>query len=226
MSSFTSSPPTLYGMHISAGCRLALWAASVSSVPVSWQEINLMKGEHKTPEFIRMTQGRHCIPALSHTLKDGAALEMTESRAIARYLCRIGNGSVATAFPDAPHLTAQLEELMDYDATCLYKRIGAAAYHRMGFSDTPPAEKDFDALRKSLEYIEARLSDSGFLVGSSLSVVDLTMANTLSMLALVPEIDVENNYPATGKWLAHLKTLGDYTDIAAPFEQFAASKMA
>ena len=225
MSSFTSSPPVLYGMHISAGCRLALWSANVSQVPFSWQEINLMKGEHKTPEFIRMTQGRHCIPALSHTLSDDTTLEMTESRAIARYLCSIGNGAVATAFPDAPHLTAQLHELMDYDATCLYKRVGAVAYSRMGFSSTPPEDKDFEALRKSLSYIEARLSDTGFLVGGTLSVADLSLANTLSMFAVVPEIDMTQEFPATNKWLVHLTSLGNYAEIVAPFDQFAASKI-
>ncbi len=219
-----SKQPTLYGMQISAGCRLATWAANISEVAVAWQEINLMQGEHKTPEFIRMTQGRHCIPALSHTLDDGTVLEMTESRAIARYLCSIGNGAVTTAFPKAPHLTAQIDELMDYDATCLYKRIGAVAYPRMGFSSTPPEEKDFEALRKSLSYIEARLSDTGFLVGGTLSVADLNLANTLSMLNMVSEIDVAQDFPVTNKWLAHLQTLGNYAEVVAPFEQFAASK--
>jgi len=223
MSSLTH-PITIYGMRISAGCRLAMWAANVSQVPISWETVNLMKGEHKSPEFIRMTQGRHCIPALSHTLKDGTTLEMTESRAIARYLCRIGNGTVATSFPQAPHLTAQLEELVDYDATCLYKRVGAVAYPRMGFSDTPPEDKDFEALRKSLSYIEARLSGTGFLVGGALSVADLNLANTLSMLVLVPEIDMTQEFPTTDKWLVHLTSLGNYAEITAPFSEFVASK--
>ena len=221
-----SQPPKIYGMHVSAGCRLALWAANTSNVAVEWEQVDLMKGEHMTEEYVRLTKGRHCIPALSHTLEDGSALEMTESRAIAKYLAHIGDGSVKASFPDAPHLTAQLDELIDYDATCLYSRVGDIAYYRMGFRPTEPDEKKFEALNKSLAYIESRLGDSGFLVGDTLSVADLNLANTLSMLAIIPEIEVEKSYPATGKWLAHMQTLGNYSEIVAPFNQFVASKSA
>lgn len=224
MSSLTAAPPTVYGMHISAGCRLAIWSANISGVAINFESVNLMQGEHKTPEFIELTRGRHCVPALSHTLPDGTRFSMTESRAIARYLCRIGNGSVKVTFENAPHLTASVDEWLDYDATCLYKRMGAVAYPRLGFSSTPAGEAEFEALRKSLKYVDDALAESGFLVGGTLSIADLNIANTLSMMSLAPEIDVEVEFPAADKWLTHLSTLGNYEELSVAFRQFAASK--
>jgi len=225
MSSLTIAPPIVYGMHISAGCRLAIWSANISGVAINFECVNLMHGDHKTPEFIELTRGRHCIPALSHTLPDGTRFSMTESRAIARYLCRIGNGSVKVAFENAPCLTARTDEWLDYDATCLYKRMGAVAYPRLGFSSTSVSEADFEALRKSLKYVDDALAESGFLVGGTLSIADLNIANTLSMMSLAPEIDVEVEFPAVAKWLTHLSSLGDYEELSVAFQQFAASKM-
>ena len=39
---------------------------------------------------MKLTRNRHCIPCLSQTLEDGTEFAMTESRAIARYLCAQG----------------------------------------------------------------------------------------------------------------------------------------
>ena len=227
----TSSKPAIYGMYISAGCRLALWTASISEVQVDFKSVDLMLGENKQPEFVELTRGRHCIPALSHVLSDGTSFSMTESRSIARYLSRIGNGKICVNFERRPDLTARVEEWLDYDGTCLYKRVGAIAYHRLYQMYDAPQEKDFEILRKSLHYIQDALrsqSDPKYLVGETLSIADIVVANTLSMLSCVPEIDLEIEFPFVDSWLVNLLSVGglvDYNEIVGPFREFASTKV-
>ena len=208
-------------MTVSAGCRLVQWMANICEVPVDFHTVNLMAGEHLTPEYVKQTRGRHCIPSIVHVV-DGKRLCITESRAIARYIARIGNGNVYEFFDD-PVIAAEIDELVDYEATCLYKRIGACAYPRLWDMGDPPDEAAFDAVRKSLAYIEERLGNAMHLAGSALTVADIVIANTLSMLVVVPEIDIED-YPAVERWLSCVYQYGDYTNITSDFHDFAMAK--
>lgn len=214
----------IHGMYISAGCRLALWAANLSEVAVEFNSVDLMKGEHKTDAYMKLTRNRHCIPCLSKTLEDGTEFAMTESRAIARYLC--AQGEKVSGFSKDALKAAQMNELIDYDSTCLYKRLSAIAYHRLFGMGAAPEEAAFENVRKSLAYVESRLEDNeGFLVSGTLSVADLALANSLALLAMIPEIDVAADFPVSNKWLEHMGSLGNYGELVAPFNQFAASKL-
>ena len=117
-----------------------------------------MKGEHKTDAYMKLTRNRHCIPCLSKTLEDGTEFAMTESRAIARYLC--AQGEKVTDFSEDALKAAQMNELIDYDSTCLYKRLSAIAYHRLFGMGVAPEEAAFENVRKSLAYVESRLEDN------------------------------------------------------------------
>lgn len=215
---------TIHGMYISAGCRLALWAANLSDVAVEFNSVDLMKGEHKTDAYMNLTRKRHCIPCLSKTLEDGTEFAMTESRAIARYLC--SQGEKVTDFPEDALKAARMNELIDYDSTCLYKRLSSIAYHRLFEMGAAPKEAAFENVRKSLDYVESRLEENeGFLVSGTLSVADIVLSNSLALIAMIPEIDVAANFPVSNKWLEHMSSLGNYGELIAPFNQFAASKL-
>ena len=199
-----------------------MWAANLSGVQYEFNSVDLMKGEHKTDEYMHLTQNRHCIPCLSHT-SDGKTFAMTESRAIARYLCAKGEG--VTDFSQDPEKAAEMNELIDYDSTCLYKRLSVIAYKRLFGMGAEPGEDAFESIYKSLAYVEARIGDDGFLVDGTLSVADVVLASSFSLLVVIPEIDIANNYPCVHAWLQHLHTLGDYKQLVAPFNGFAVTKL-
>ena len=200
-------------MGISAGCRLTQWVANICDVPYEFHTVDLSKGDHLKPGYVKQTRERHCIPSMVHEAY-GDRLCITESRAIARYLIRIGNGNIYEFHN--PMWAAEVDELVDYEATCLYKRVSKCAYARLFSIGEVPTDKDFEALNKSLQYIEDRLGSAMHLVGGSLTLADVLLANTLSMLVVVPEIDI-CAYPAVQRWLSCLYKYGDYEDVAQEF---------
>ena len=215
----TSSADTvhLYGMNVSTGCRLVQWVANICDVPFEFHTVDIGHAEHMKPAYVKQTRGRHCLPSMVHEA-DGERLCITESRAIARYLIRIGSGNICEFHN--PLFAAEVDELVDYEATCLYKRVAKCAYPRLFSMGELPETKDFEAVEKSLEYIEERLGQSMHLVGGTLTLADVLLANTLSMLVIMPEIDIDV-YPAVKRWLGCLYRYGNYDDVARDFYAYS-----
>ena len=226
---------TLYGMDISAGTRLAEWAASCAEVPYDKVTIDLFSDEHKTNHFRAITEDRHCIPAMAH-----GARRMTESRAIAAYLLRgadgIGTAPSAFAHGASEWVRAKISELIQYDATCLYKRVSAFAYPNLfGMGKAPENDgEEAEQLRKSLRLLEDRLGGhrstpgNAYLVCAKPTIADLVVANTLSLLLAVPArvVKLDVSFPLVAAWLDRMATFGGYKNIVKPFEEFAQEKMA
>ena len=56
----------IYGLYMSAPVRGAALTAKALGIKINFIEVNPMKGDTKTPEFLAMNPA-HCIP----TIKDG-----------------------------------------------------------------------------------------------------------------------------------------------------------
>ena len=217
--STTAETVHLYGMHTSTGCRLVQWVANICGVAFEFHTVDLGKGDHLKPGYVHQTRERHCIPSMIHEV-NGDRLCITESRAIARYLIRIGNGNICEVYNYMG--AAEIDELVDYEATCLYKRVSKCAYARLFSVGQFPTEKDFEALNESLQYIETRLGSSMHLNGGTLTLPDVLFANTLSMLVVVPEIDIYK-YPAVKRWLGCLYQYGNYDEVTREFYKYSES---
>merc|ERR1712141_981188 len=70
----------IHGMGGSAPCRIPYMTCEVLGLDYKMVNCDLMKGDHKTPEYLKMNP-QHTIP----TMKDGDFC-MNESRPIATYL--------------------------------------------------------------------------------------------------------------------------------------------
>merc|ERR1712228_74726 len=74
------APIEVYGMSLSAPCRIVNMTAECLGLEYEFKVVDLMAGEHMKPEFLALNP-QHNIP----TMKDGDFV-MNESRAIAAYL--------------------------------------------------------------------------------------------------------------------------------------------
>ena len=215
-------------MPVSAGTRLAQWAASVANVNVEFKIVDLMKKDHMADDFVTLTRGRHCIPALTH-----GEFKMTESRAIAAYLLRLGKEEGQVKYILDSRTQATVDEWVHYEATCMYKRVSAYAYYKLFGMGDSPGETEAERLNKSMQYIECRLKENcenceqdKYLAGSVATLADLVVANCLSLLLAVPREVVDMmNYPYTHEWLERVAMMGNYESILAPFKEFVQIKM-
>ena len=73
----------LYGDRQSGNCLKVVYTAQRQGPPVAWQDIDIMQGQSRTPEFLALSpQGQ--VPVLQ--LEDDRVL--AQSNAIIRYLAR------------------------------------------------------------------------------------------------------------------------------------------
>ena len=163
----------LYGETLNAGTRLAQWAAAVANVNINF--------------IAAGTQVR--VPTLIH-----GDLKMTESRAIAAYLLRLGKEGQVKHTLDA-RTQAVVDEWVEYEATCMHGRV-----QRVG--DSPGGK---ERLQESMEYLESRLkehcAEHKYLAGPVATLADLVVANCLSTTPVGP------HYPYTREWLDRVETL-------------------
>jgi glutathione S-transferase len=82
----------IYGDSNSGNCLKVKWVCDRLALPYSWIEMNIMKGETRTPEFLKRN-GAGQVPTVE--FDDGRAL--AQSNAIIRY-----SPVAATSFPPMP----------------------------------------------------------------------------------------------------------------------------
>jgi glutathione S-transferase len=146
--------------------RLALrWLG----VPFEYHEIDILKGESRTPSFLAKNPFGQ-IPVLE--LDDGTCLR--ESGAILMYLAE------GTALlPDHKLLRARVLEWMGFEQTHVDGVISRARFRRMYPLVIPTRDHEFEAWhaegREALAVLDAHLRDRTFLVDERFTIADITL---------------------------------------------------
>lgn len=113
-------PLKLYHMTISPPARAALLTIRNLNLEVEVKNVNLLAGEHLSPEFLKLNQ-LHQVPVLVED--DGFVL--TESRAIMTYLVNSRRPGSAL-YPQDSRKRAVIDQRLYYDATVVFERNGDA----------------------------------------------------------------------------------------------------
>ena len=107
-------PFQVYGMSLSAPCRIVNMTAECLGLEYEFKVVDLMAGEHMKPEFLAMNP-QHNIP----TMKDGDFV-MNESRAIAAYLVN-KYGADDKLYPKDAETRARVDQRLYFDMGVFYK---------------------------------------------------------------------------------------------------------
>ena len=110
---------TLYSMQSSGNCYKPRLLAEQLGIDYTWQEVDLLKGESNTPEFLAMNPNG-AVPVL--TLSDGECLP--ESNAI---LCYLADGT--PLWPSERLARAQVLRWLFFEQYILTPFIQEAATH-------------------------------------------------------------------------------------------------
>ena len=165
-------------------------------LPFELVELDVMKGETRTPEFLAMNpNGR--IPALG--LEDGPVL--AESNAILFYLAE------GTPFLPSSRLgRAQALQWMFFEQYSHEPFIAMVALHRHLLPPGHPREAELPRLLErgnaALAVMEGQLASRSFLVGESCSIADLALY-AYTHVADEGGFDL-SPYPAVRAWLARV----------------------
>ena len=167
--------------------RMFLVEKKISDVEMI--EIDLMKGEHKTPEY-RAIAPNSRIPALQ--LDDGTVI--TESTAICRYLESLY--PEPNLFGESPIEIASIEmwQARIYNELMIPLAMGFRHLHP-AMSGLETQNKDYGEQQKkigikSLNYFNGVLSESKFVAGDRYTFADIQMITTTDFFISLNQLDL------------------------------------
>jgi len=157
----------IYGDTNSGNCLKVKWVSDHLALPYTWVELNTLKGESRTPEFLKLN-GAGQVPTV--VLDDGRAL--AQSNAIIRYLARNSD-----LIPSDAYDAAKMDEWLfweqyshePYIAVCRFQLV----YLGKSASDLDPdkVKRGYAALAR----MEQQLATTRFLIGDVVSLADVAL---------------------------------------------------
>jgi glutathione S-transferase len=157
----------IYGDSNSGNCLKVKWVCDRLALPYSWIEMNTMKGDTRTPEFLKLN-GTGQVPTV--LLDDGRAL--AQSNAIIRHLAR-GSDLVPTDGYDM----AKMDEWMFWEQNS-HEPFIAVCRFQMVYLGKPMSDLDPDKLKRgyvALARMEQQLATTRFFIGERFSLADVSL---------------------------------------------------
>jgi glutathione S-transferase len=194
----------LYYNPMSPNVRRVRFTAAVLCMQLEEKKLDFAKGEHKNPEYLALNPNG-AVP----TLVDGDFV-LTESRAIMQYLA--SKKPESGLLPLDEKTRADVARWQFWDAVHFSPHLAALAFERflkgrMGMGD-PDARRIEEALtnfRKFGAVLNKRLEGKTYVVGSGLTVADLTLASSL-MYAKQAEVPL-GELPNLQGWFSRISDL-------------------
>jgi len=189
---------TIYGDRISGNCLKVKWVADCVGVPWRWVDVDVLKGETRTPDFLRLNPAGQ-VPLV--VLEDGRTL--AQSNAIMLYLAE---GS--ELIPTDPYDRARMFEWMFWEQYTHEPAIAVRRFHK-AYLNKPDDEIDPALMvrgRAALARMQAALSApgcAGWLAGDRASLADLALV-AYTRVAHEGGFDLAE-YPAVQAWVARVE---------------------
>ncbi len=197
---------TVYGTAASGNCHKVRMALDILGLPYAWREIDVTKGETRTPQFLaRNPNGK--VPVLA--IDDRTFLP--ESNAILWYL---GEGS--PLIPSDRLERARALQWMFFEQYSHEPAIAVARYLR-GFLKMEDDPRLPELRRKgdaALGVMERHLAEHDWFAGDRLSVADLALF-AYTHKAGEGGFDL-SGFPAVRAWLARCRRQRGVTEMPTP----------
>jgi glutathione S-transferase len=157
----------IYGDLNSGNCLKVKWVCDHLALPYDWIELDTLKGESRTPEFLKLN-GAGQVPTV--VLDDGRAL--AQSNAIIRYLARGSDLIPADAYD-----VAKMDEWMFWEQNS-HEPFVAGCRFQMVYLGKPVSDLDPEKIKRgyaALARMEHQLATTKFLLGDRASLADLSL---------------------------------------------------
>lgn len=185
----------LYYAPLSAPCRAVMLTAEAIGLPLNLKHLDILSGEHMTPEYEEMNPQRN-VPFLV----DGD-VKLSESRAIISYLAD-QYGKNARLYPRTPEGRAMVNQLLNFDMATLYKSLKYYYYPAVFFGKDYDPEQ-YQQVEKAFEILDKILEGHEYVTGRYMTIADLSLTANVSTME-VYNFEVEK-YPNVAKWLDRMK---------------------
>lgn len=193
----------LYGYNLSGNCLKIWWTARHLGKPVTWIETDLLKGDHRTPEFLAKNPAGQ-VPLVE--FDDGRVL--SQSNAVCLYLAEGSELVPADAFERAQMMQWLFWEQYSHEPAIAVAR-GNIILRGATIETLDPA-----LIRRCgdvLDLMEKELSARPFFVGLRPTLADISI---VAYTRVAPDAGLElTKWPAVKRWIARVEAA---FDLAAP----------
>jgi glutathione S-transferase len=182
----------IYGDSNSGNCLKVKWVCDRLSLPYSWIDVDTLKGETRTSEFLNLNSAGQ-VPTVE--FDDGRTL--AQSNAIIRYLAR---GS--DLIPSDAFVAAKMDEWLFWEQYSHEPHIAVCRF-QMVYLGKPASDLDPDKVKRgyaALMRMEQQLAMTRFLTGAAVSLADVAL---LAYTRVAHEGGFQlDRYTALRRWIA------------------------
>jgi glutathione S-transferase len=181
----------IYGDRISGNCLKVKWVCDHLTLPYSWIDVDVVKGETRTADFLALNPWGQ-VPTV--VFDDGRSL--AQSNAIICYLARDSALIPADAFA-----AAQMDAWLFWEQYSHEPYIAVRRFHLtyLGKSVDTLDPKLETRGYAALDVMERRLADGRYLAGDALSLADIALL-AYTRLAHEGAYDL-SRYGAIRRWI-------------------------
>ena len=195
----------VYGDSISGNCYKIQLICAQLDIPYDWQEIDILKGDTRTDEFLAMNANGK-IPLLA--LSDGRYL--AESNAILAYLAE------GSELAGSDRLSrAQVLQWMFFEQYSHEPNIATSRFIIKYLDSPPDRQASLEEKRvgghKALDVMEKQFSDSEFIAGPEYSIADIALY-AYTHVADEGGFDLKE-YPEVRAWLGRVEATPAYVPM-------------
>lgn len=195
----------LYGNLLSQPARAVAVFLSANKVPFETKLIDIMKGDNKKPEFLKLNPF-HKIPVI-----DDNGFVVRESVAILRYLCHEKNVPDHW-YPKDSKEQARVDEYLEWhhlDTRFNCMNFFAVKYLAPMFTGKPPNSKEVsqaeEKMKTTLGLIEnIWLKNKPYLINNAVTIADLLAVCEVEQLRM-GDYDARTEYPNIAAWMERVR---------------------
>ena len=212
----------VYYHPVSTTSRPVMLFAQENNLPVEFQVVDLMKGEHMQPAYAAVNPSK-LVPAL----EDGD-FRLTESSAILKYLAEKFD---SPAYPKDLKSRARVNEVMDWINTQLCRDLayGLVYPQIFPFHKRPGDEHQKGQLAWAKERAQgwmkvldqSLLGSKKYLCGEQITIADYFASSLVSQAEFI-RVDF-SAYPNVKRWYERMKQLKMWNPVHEVFYGFAGS---
>ena len=212
---------TIFGFDFSSPSNKVRFAANAMGLPYEYKQVNLLAGEQKTPEFLKLNPAGR-VPAI-----DDNGFKIFESAAIIKYLADKNNSSL---YPKDLQKRAIVDEWIDFSNIHVAAALARVTFNRVMYKMLN-VEKDERSLADGIKFlgnflpiIEKQLKENKFMAGAEMTLADINLLAVLDPAEL-SSVDL-SIYPSISNWRKNLKSQSFYTKCHNSLEEVFQAAMA
>ena len=205
---------TIFGFDFSSPANKVRFAANAMGLQYEYKPVNLLAGEQKSPEFMKLNPiGR--VPAI-----DDDGFKVFESAVIIKYLADKNNSPL---YPKDLKKRTTIDQWIDFANLHVATALARVTFNRVMYKFLN-TEKDERSLNDGIKFlgnflpmIEKQLKENKNLAGNEMSLADINLLAVLDPAEL-SSVDL-NIYPSITNWRKNLRAQSFYTKCHNSLEE-------